>query len=208
MAKADKREAKLRGFLAKLEAGQHVQNRDLETWLGTDCAGIVRGTWEQQLDLRKDFSEKPAAIVEYENLFRKARLLQNRSEGYSVRCNHKQAHIFHEKAEAAYERLLERYTELVQTDFTLHAWFDRIPDFTAGNEPGLCAEAMPQVLTSRSLNNTSGGIGGEESKRQVKIGVIRDALREMETSRNPVATADNSSTRLDRFLKNLDADTD
>ncbi len=208
MAKVDKREAKLRGFLAKLEAGQHVQNRDLETWLGTDCAGIIRGTWEQQLDLRKDFSEKPAAIVEYEDLFRAARLLENRSEGYSTRGKHKQAQIFHAKAEVAFERLLVRYQELVQTDFTLNAWFDRIPDFTPAEHPSLCAEAMPQVRTSRSLNNTSGGIGGEESKRQVKIGVIRDALREIETSRNPVATADNSSTRLDRFLKNLDADTD
>jgi tetratricopeptide (TPR) repeat protein len=208
VAKADKREAKLRGFLAKLEAGQHVQNRDLETWLGADCAGIIRGTWEQQLDLRKEFLEKPAAIVEYEDLFRAARLLENRSEGYSTRGKHKQAQIFHEKAEAAYERLLERYQEITAADFSLHGWFDRMADFAAGNEPGLCAEAMPQVRTSRSLNNTSGGMGVEESKRQVKIGVIRDALWEIEAARNPVATTENSSSRLERFLKNLGADTD
>lgn len=208
MAKADKREAKLRGFLAKLEAGQHVQNRDLETWLGTDCAGIIRGAWQQQLDLRKEFLEKPAAITEYQYLFRAARILENRSEGYSTRGKHKQAQIFHAKAEAAYERLSERLQELLYCDPSLVNWLDRVPDFTAGNEASLCAMDMPKLRTSRSLDNMSGGMGVEESKRQVKIGVLRDALREIEIARNPVTTADNSSTRLDQFLKNLDADTD
>jgi hypothetical protein len=208
VAKADKREAKLRGFLAKLEAGQHVQNRDLETWLGTDYAGAINGAWQQQLDLRKEFLEKPAAITEYDELFRAARILENRSNGYSTRGNHKQAQIFHAKAEVAFERLLVRYEELTSADLSLHTWFDRMPDVTPEERPSLCAETMPQVCTSRSLNNTSGGMGVEESKRQVKIGVLRDALREIEIARNPVTTTDNSSTRLDRFLKNLDADTD
>jgi hypothetical protein len=207
VAKADKREAKLRGFLAKLEAGQHVQNRDLETWLGADCAGIIRGTWEQQLDLRKEFLEKPAAITEYDELFRAARMFENRSEGYSTRGKHKQAQIFHAKAAVAFERLLVRYEELTSADLTLHTWFDRIPNFTAEEHPSLCAIDMPKVRTSRSLDNMSSGMGIEESKRQVKIGVIRDALREIEAARNLVATTENSSSRLERFLKNLDADT-
>ncbi len=37
MAKAEKREAKLRSFLAKLGAGQNVQNRDLRTWIDADA---------------------------------------------------------------------------------------------------------------------------------------------------------------------------
>jgi tetratricopeptide (TPR) repeat protein len=203
-----KRETKLRGFLAKLEAGQHVQNRDLETWLGADYAGAIAGTWEQQQDLRKEFLEKPDAIIEYENLFRAARLLENRSEGYSTRGKHKQAQIFHEKAEAAYERLLEHYVEITDADYTLHGWFDRIADFTLGNSPSLSADAMPQVRTSRSLNNLSKGNSIVERKRDVKIRVLRGALQDIETARNPVATTENTSSRLDRFLKILDADTD
>ena len=208
MAKAEKREAKLRGFLAKLEAGQHVQNRDLETWLGADYAGAIDGAWEAQLDLRKEFLEKPDAIVEYEERFRAARLWENRSEGYSRRRNSKQARIFHEKAEAAYERLLEHYQEIIGADYSLHGWFDRMADFKLGNSPSLSAEAMPKVTTSRSLDNQVKSNNIIESKRDVKIGVVRAALKDIETARNPVVTSEISSSRLERFLKNLDADTD
>ncbi len=208
MAKAEKREAKLREFLVKLEAGQHVQNRDLETWLGVDYTGAIDGAWEAQLDLRKEFLEKPDAIVEYEERFRVARLLENRGEGYSTRGKHKQAQIFHAKAEAAYERLRERLQELLYSDPSLQSWLDRIPDFTAGNEPGLCAEKMPKVRTSRSLDNMSRGSSMVESKRDVKICVVRAALGDIEDAQNPVVTTENISSRLDRFLKNLDTDTD
>lgn len=208
MAKAEKREAKLRDFLAKLKAGQHVQNRDLETWLGADYAGAIDGAWEVQLDLRKQFLEKPDAIVEYENLFRAARLWENRGEGYSTRGKHKQAHVFHAKAQVAYEKLLERYEEITAADYTLHGWFDRIADFTLCNAPSLSAETMPQVRTSRSLNNKNKGDSMVERKRDVKIRVLRSALRDIETARNPVSTTENTSSRLERFLKNLDTDTD
>jgi tetratricopeptide (TPR) repeat protein len=208
LAKAERREAKLREFLAKLEAGQHVQNRDLETWLGADYAGVIDGAWEAQLDLRKEFLEKPDAIIEYEERFRAARLLENRGEGYSTRGNHKQAQVFHAKALAAYERLLERYQEITAADYSLHGWFDRMADFNLGNSPSLSAETMPQVRTSRSLNNMNNGSSMVESKRDVKIGVIRAALRDIESTKNPVSTTENISNKLERFLKNLDADTD
>ncbi len=208
MAKAEKRETKLRFFLAKLEAGQHVQNRDLETWLGAEYAGAIDGAWEVQLDLRKDFAEKPDAIVEYEKLFRAARLWENRCEGYSTRGKHKQAQIFHAKAEVAYERLLERYQEITAADLSLHGWFDRIADFTLGNAPSSSAENMPQVRTSRSLSNMNKGNSMVESKRDVKIGVIRAALVEIEAARTPVIATENTNNRLDRFLRNSSKDLD
>jgi hypothetical protein len=207
VAKAEKREAKLRGFLAKLEAGQHVQNRDLETWLGADYVGALKGAWEAQLDMRTEFLEKPDAIVEYENLFRVARLLENRANVNKISKSIKQYEL-HNQAEVAYERLRERLQELLYSDPSLQNWFDRVPDFTAGNEPSLCAETMPQVRTSRSLNNMNKGNSMVERKRDVKIRVLRSALQDIETARNPVSTSENTSNRLDRFLKNLDTDTD
>jgi hypothetical protein len=134
--------------------------------------------------------------------------LENRSEGYSTRGKHKQAQVFHAKAEAAYERLLERYQEITAADYSLHGWFDRMADFTLGNSPSFCAENMPQVRTSRSLSNMNKGCSIVESKRDVKISVVRAALRDIETARNPVVTSEKPSSRLERFLKNLDADTD
>jgi tetratricopeptide (TPR) repeat protein len=208
VAKAQKREAKLRGFLAKLEAGQNVQNRDLETWLGAEYAGAIDGAWDVQLDLRKEFLEKPDAIVEYENLFRAARLLENRGEGYSTRGKHKQAQIFHAKAQAAYDRLLERYQEITAADLSLHSWFDRIADFRLGNAPNLSAIEMPKVRTSRSLDNRVKSSSIVERKRDVKIRVLRSALQDIETARNPVSTTENTSSRLERFLRNLSEDLD
>jgi tetratricopeptide (TPR) repeat protein len=208
VVKADKREAKLREFLAKLEAGQHVQNRDLVTWLGADWVGAISGAWAQQQELRQTFSEKPDAIFDYEELFRAARMLENRANVNKPSGKSQRQLALHEKAEVAYERLLERLQELLESDPSLCEWFDRVPDFTPGNSPSLCAEAMPQVRTSRSVNNMSSGNSMLASKRQVKISVLHDALQEIETARNPVTTVEKSSNRLERFLKNLDADTD
>lgn len=207
MIRERKRETKLRGFLAKLEAGQHVQNRDLETWLGVDWAGAINGAWEEQKAQRQILSVKPAAIVEYEEAFRKARMLENRANVSKLGKSHKQLEL-HDKAEVAYERLLERYEEIIERETELLAWFDRVADFTAGNEASLCAEHMPQVRTSRSLNNKMKGSSVGESKRQVKIDVLRCALREIENARNPDATSENTSNRLERFLKNMGDDTD
>jgi hypothetical protein len=201
---ADKREAKLRELLAKLEAGQHVQNRDLVTWLGADWVGAISGAWAQQQELRQTFSEKPDAIVEYEELFRAARMLENRANVNKANGKSPKQLALHQKAEVAYERILERLQELLDSDPSLAEWFDRVPDFTPGNSPSLCAEAMPQVRTSRSVYNMSDGSGMLASKRQVKINVLRDALREIENARNPVATSEKSSDRLERFLKQQD----
>lgn len=207
MTKAEKREAKLRECLAMLEAGQHVQNRKLETWLGADWAGAINGAWEEEKAQRQIFSEKPAAIVEYENAFIKARMLENRANVNKPGKSHKQRGL-HDKAEVAYERLLELYEEIIERETELLAWFDRVADFTAGNEASLCAEHMPQVRTSRSLNNKMKGSSVGECKRQVKIDVLRCALREIENARNPDTTSENTSNRLERFLKNMGEDFD
>lgn len=197
------RKTKLRGFLAKLEAGKNVQNRDLYTWLGAEWKGAIDGAWETELEQRKVLSSKPEAICQYENVFRQARLLENRADGYSRAGNAKQAHAFRARADRAYEALLVRYQEIVGADLSLHSWFDRQPSFAGGQGPSLCAETMPHVRTSRSLNNEGVAESMMERKLVVKAGVVRQALAEIEGELEPFAEG-KTSERLERIADILD----
>jgi hypothetical protein len=204
---------KMEKFLAKLIAGKTVQNRDLATWLGDDWIAGFEQAWIEQKERRQEFSEKPDAVLEYETRFKKARLLENRANAYSLRGNSKQAQIFHAKAEVAFERLLERHGELTSADYSLHSWFDRIPEFTAGNEPSLCAEAMPHVRTSRSLSNTASGHSAVEKKRALKIRLLEETLAgftyvEQRSESELQVKSASEAALLSKFLKSADGDQD
>lgn len=155
-----------------------MQNRDLETWLTAEEFTAYLADVDDQRALRSDVEEKPEQIVRYEQLFQQARLWENRAEGYSTRGNSKQAKIFRAKADAAYERLLEHYSEILAGDFSLNGWFDRSVDFDPENAPSLVAECMPQVITSRSLNNASQPMNKRlmVSRNEVKLRAVEAAI--------------------------------
>lgn len=200
---------KIHSFIEKLAAGKNVQNRDLVTWLGADWVIGLERAWTEQKARRQDFAEKPEAVLEYEARFKKARLLENRANAYSLRGNSKQAKIFHEKADVAFERLLERFNELTVADYSLHTWFDRMSDFSTGSEPSLCAADMPHVRTSRSLSNTASGHSAVEKKRALKIRLLEETLAAMtyvdeRTEEEVVAQEKKVAAKLDKFLKSFD----
>ena len=85
MAKADKREKKLREFLAKLNAGDHVQNRDLKTWLNAEIYADYLSEYEQQAQFRLEIKEKPNAVVEYERLLQRAIFAYNKEKKAALR---------------------------------------------------------------------------------------------------------------------------
>jgi len=120
-----KRLEKLNALRLRLLAGKHVQNRDLETWLTEDEFSAYLADVEEQRLLRSHVEEKPEQTVRYEKLFQQARLWENRAEGYSTRGKFQQAKNFRAKADDAYERLLEHYSEILSGDFSLTEWFDR-----------------------------------------------------------------------------------
>jgi hypothetical protein len=211
VVKVAKLEAKLHSFLDRLKAGKNVQNRDLATWLGDNWISAFEQAWIEQKERRQEFSEKPDAVLEYETRLKKARFLENKADGFSRAGNSKQAQIFHAKAEVAFEGLLERHEELTSADYSLHSWFDRIPDYAAGNEPSLCAEAMPQVRTSRSLSNTASGHSAVEKKRALKIRLLEEALAgltyvEQRSESELQAQKAREAALLSKFLKSADDD--
>jgi hypothetical protein len=58
--------AKLEGIAEKLKRGEHVQNRQLQTWLSEDEYAQVDIEWQEQLELREELKDKPDDLKRYE----------------------------------------------------------------------------------------------------------------------------------------------
>ncbi len=175
--------SKLNDLLVKLRRGESVQNRQLQTWLGEQGYKEYKDSWSNTVDLRDLLKGKSGAIVEYEELLKKAILLYNRGEAASQR-GLKSAQQLHAKAQAAFERALLYLEEQMSMDPSLQIWLDRHCDFTASNYPSLDPVSVPRAITSRSLDNQSGPISEKtDSKRQCKIRAVE---AEIERIMNPV----------------------
>ncbi|NBP23827.1 MAG: hypothetical protein EBU81_04565, partial [Proteobacteria bacterium] len=63
-----RRKSMLRTILRKLKQGDHVQNRQLQTWLTEEEFAEFEMLWAEQRELRAELKRKPPSIVEYEVL--------------------------------------------------------------------------------------------------------------------------------------------
>lgn len=198
----NKRHEKLRSLLVRLQSGNDVQNRDLRTWLGQEGYARYEAAWQEQLELRKELETKPDAITEYERRFRDARFLENKANGYASRGNTEQARKFRAASEAAYERLLEFVQERLHADPWLQQWFDRMPETDPENAPGLTAECMPHVVSSRSTNRSAAHHRSHalKSKHAVKIASIEAALADYEPDAEQGSTTEQQQALLKHFL--------
>lgn len=82
-----KRAEKLQEMLIRLNAGEHIQNRMLQTWLTPEQYAAMLDHWQNQQVIRKNLADKPEEIERYEELLRQAIFLYNKGEGNSGRLN-------------------------------------------------------------------------------------------------------------------------
>ena len=177
---AAKRRAKLTVLLERLQAGQHVQNRDLKTWLAATEWAEYESELAAQQELRADVGHKPDAVREYERRVAAAHFAHSRAEGYSARGMHDLARKFYDRTDKLCELAMEHLQGIIQADGGLRVWFDRDTSWTADSEAGADIELLPRVVTSRSLNNRGGGILRQlRSKRDLKIAALEQALAEL-----------------------------
>lgn len=204
---AEKRQAKLMLLLKRLQAGQNVQNRDLQTWLTASAWAAYEYELKTQEELRSDVNKKPDAVRQYERRVALANFAYNKGEGFSVRGKSAAARRNFDKADVLYERALEHLQQAVAVDPGLCVWFDRDTEYKADSEIGLCPSAMPHVVTSRSLDNRGGGILGQlRTKRDLKLWSVEMALAEL-TDQTLTADGDTDrGTRLERLLALRDND--
>jgi hypothetical protein len=181
--------AKLQDLLGRLRRGEIVQNRQLQTWLGEQGFKEYEDSWSNTVDQRNLLSRKSSAIIEYEELLKKAILLYNRGETASQQ-GRQSARQLHAKAQAAFEKALLYLEEQLSIDPSLQIWLDRQCDFTASNYPSLDPISVPRAITSRSLDNQSGSISKKiDSKRQCKIRAVES---EIERIQNPTLQVSDS----------------
>lgn len=170
---------KLHDLLDRLRRGEIVQNRQLQTWLGEQGYKEYEDSWSNTVEQRNLLSRKSGAIIEYEELLKKAILLYNRGEAASQR-GIRSARQLHAKAQAAFERALLYLEEQLSIEPSLQIWLDRQCDFTASNYPSLDPFSVPRAITSRSLDNQSGPISERiDSKRQCKIRAVEAEIEQI-----------------------------
>lgn len=159
-----------------------MQNRDLQTWLGAEGYAQYEQEWSTQKDLRDELGNKPAEIVEYERLLKRANFTFNKAERYSQKGKHETAKKLFGAADVEFERLLERLQEIVAADPALCVWFDRETAWDKNSESSLHPEHVPQVVTSKSPHNrtpTGGLLQRKQNKQAVKIGAIERELERL-----------------------------
>tara|TARA_B100000029_G_scaffold486486_1_gene540895 strand:+ start:385 stop:792 length:408 start_codon:yes stop_codon:yes gene_type:complete len=93
--KEQRRYKRLKTLAERLKAGRDVQQRDLKNLLTEEQYAQMQDEWNEQKEIREE--EKPAAVVEYEELLRKGIFASNKAEGFSSKGKNKTAKTLYNK---------------------------------------------------------------------------------------------------------------
>ncbi len=197
----DKRLAKLEGIAVKLKRGEHVQNRQLQTWLSDKEYEQLEYEWQEQLELRNELKDKPSDLKRYEEKLKQATFNYNRAEGYSSKGKHSTAKKFYDKSESLCEDALEILQEILHYDSSLRVWFDRDISVEVGGDFSADIVSLPRFVTSRSHEKLSDG-SRLTNKQSVKLAVVERAMHNIGRDAAP-ATKD-AVSKLDKFLNTED----
>ena len=105
--------AKLEGIAEKLKRGEHVQNRQLQTWLNTDEYEQIAAEWDTQKHFREELKDKPTELKRYEDKLKEAIMMRNRSDAYHRKGKKSAAYKLDSKCECLCEEALEILQELL-----------------------------------------------------------------------------------------------
>lgn len=185
-----RRQARLVELLGRLQEGDDVAKRDMKAVLSDTEFDAFDQQWEEQQHLRAATKLKPEEVVEYEKRLKKAEFEYGKAEHFNQSAKRKRVkgsdglrtdERAYRRAEAALERLLEYLDECLARDPGLSIWFDRQVAFGAASDVTLSPEAMPRVVTSRSMNRLGDGrMVGIVSKRELKMSTLERALAAIE----------------------------
>ena len=81
-AEESKRLSKLEAIADKLNRGENVQNRQLQTWLSDDEYEQIASEWDTQKNFREELKDKPDELKRYEDKLKEAIMMRNRSDAY------------------------------------------------------------------------------------------------------------------------------
>lgn len=170
-----KRLNKLEAIAARLRRGEHVQNRQLQTWLSEDEYEQIAAEWDTQKHFREELKDKPDELKRYEDKLKEAIMMRNRSDAYYRKGRKSAAYKLDSKCESLCEDALEILQEIVAADASLQIWFDRHLDFAHGSLIDASLGNLPRLVTSRSIEKLSDD-SRLVKKIDVKIGVVERAI--------------------------------
>ena len=199
---------RLEVILSRLKSSEHVQNRQLKTWLTEEEYAEIEYLWESQKDLREYLSDKPEKLKLYEEKLKQATLMDNRRRAYYAKGKKQAAAKCDDKCESLCEEALEILQEMLDAEPHLREWFDRGIDL---EEHGGAIDAslgnLPRPSTSRSIE-TQHVDRGIMTKREVKICVVERAIASLQAndsinSEEEKARDAKTKEQLRGFLDNL-----
>ena len=196
-----KRSAKLEAIAEKLQRGENVQNRQLQTWLSGEEYEQLEYEWQEQLELREELKDKPSELKRYEEKLKQATFNYNRAEGYSSKGKNTNAKKFYNKSESLCEDALEILQEILHHDSSLRVWFDRDISFKVGGDLSADIGSLPRLVTSRSSEKLSDD-SRLTSKQSVKLAVVERAMHNI--GRDTASTSKDDKSKLDKFLNTDD----
>ena len=185
-----KRTKRLQALIESMNAGNDVARRDLKLALTTDEWNRYEASVQEQREFVAMLSDVPDLLQDYVLALKRADFLYARAEGMHPRGNAQSRTSLYHQADHAYERALERLSEILAKDPNLRMWLDR--DHNDGiSACSKMSPGVPRLLTSKSLNR-----GCDENsfwrwrdpslsvdKRQLKLAALQSSL---EDCLNPV----------------------
>lgn len=194
------KQSRISDLIARLEAGEDVQARDIKTVLTADQWQEHQAEWLRQKSYRDE--PKPHEIVAYEKLLSKALLAYGRWDNYCQRRNAKPAVklALELKQVAAFERAAEHLRECYDGYHGIVVWFDRSLD---PNSYSIDPDGMPRVITSRSVMNQASTPAHVMTKRQLKLKALKTALADISQPADAVSTADAPEMSLESRMAKL-----
>lgn len=185
----DKRLPRLNELLLRLKNGTDVQRRDLQYAL-TDSEWEEFNTWWTDEKENRNLTP-PKELVRYLEQKRLVDLAFARYERYAARTGTKRNSVISSRleqdAQHMAERVLEYIYEQLLVNQELMIWLIPAEPFQTLEET-LAANILPQVCTSRTVAIDKRAPMGKQSKRDLKVQMLEQAIASIEGKDRPVQT--------------------
>lgn len=180
----EKRAEKLRTLLQRLENGDSVQNRQLETWLSVDGYARYEQIRQEQRDLKEYLKDTPPELIKYRDWLQRVKFNYSKANNWDI-SGAKSAKTAFENCQGDAEKLAEYLHEILQTNPSLYQWLSNasLSDINTASP-----SSFPELITSRTTTDPNPKIG--MTIREVKIQAVQIELSELE---NPTDTEEFSN---------------
>jgi hypothetical protein len=172
---------RLQDLLSRLKNGVDIQSRDLRSVLTETEWNEFNSWWTEEKQNRN--LTPPKELIKYLNDKKLVDLAFARYEKYEGRPVTKRNSYISNKmeqdAQNIAERVLEYIREQLSVNPSLMLWLIAVEPF-GSVEDSLSANVLPMVCTSRTVTSEKRAPMGKQSKRELKIMIIEQAIASFE----------------------------